>query len=165
MNAHLKAQISTHLDEGPNFTLSFSSPAFHFVRRPHTATPEKKPGKNLALRRLRPIPMEATAVPRALFLFGTSPAPSRMRMNCLRVAIGGDVRRQGAVAVWAKKKRGRGRGRDSETEERVDTHSFTPKPGEAAGLFPEAVLLRKVRSFFCNFVHPFPDRLLLGASI
>nr|ACG40174.1 ribosomal protein S6 containing protein [Zea mays] len=85
--------------------------------------------------------MEATAVPRALFLFGTSPAPYRMRMNCLRVAIGGNVRRQGAVAVWAKKKRGRGR--DSETEERVDTHSFTPKPGEAAGLFPEAVLLRK----------------------
>lgn len=25
----------------------------------------------------------------------------------------------------------------------MDTHSFTPKPGEAAGLFPEAVLLRK----------------------
>jgi hypothetical protein len=43
MDAHLKAQISSHLDEGPNITLSFSSPAFHFVRRPHTATPEKRP--------------------------------------------------------------------------------------------------------------------------
>jgi hypothetical protein len=150
----MKAQISPYPSPRPHLFRSAS---------PHGHTRKKKPSKNLALRRLRPIPMEATAVPRALFLFGTSPAPSHMRMNCLRVAIGGDVRRQGAVAVWAKKKRGRGR--DSETEERVDTHSFTPKPGEAAGLFPEAVLLRKVRSFFCNFVHPFPDRLPLGASI
>jgi len=51
------------------------------------------------------------------------------------------VRRRGAVAVWAKKKRGKGG--DGEAQERVDTHSFAPKAGEAAGLFPEAVLLRK----------------------
>lgn len=82
-------------------------------------------------------------------------------MNCLRVAVGGGVRRQGGV-VWAKKTR---RGRDDVAEERVDMHSFAPKAGESAELFPEAVLLRKVRSFFCNFVHPFPDRLPLGASI
>ncbi|XP_066359920.1 protein REGULATOR OF FATTY ACID COMPOSITION 3, chloroplastic-like [Miscanthus floridulus] len=89
--------------------------------------------------------MEATAVPRALSLLGPSqsppPPPPRMRMNCLRVAIGGGVRRRGAVAVWAKKKRGRGG--DGEAQERVDTHSFAPKAGESAGLFPEAVLLRK----------------------
>jgi len=62
------------------------------------------------------------------------------------------VRRRGAVAVWAKKKRGRGG--DGEAQERVDTHSFAAKEGEAAGLFPEAVLLRKVGSFFfffCSF--------------
>ncbi|EES17205.1 hypothetical protein BDA96_08G143700 [Sorghum bicolor] len=85
--------------------------------------------------------MEATAVPRALSLLGPSLPPPRMRMNCLRVAIGGGVRRRGAVAVWAKKKRGKGG--DGEAQERVDTHSFAPKAGEAAGLFPEAVLLRK----------------------
>lgn len=51
------------------------------------------------------------------------------------------MRRRGAVAVWAKKKRGRGG--DGEAQERVDTHSFAAKEGEAAGLFPEAVLLRK----------------------
>ncbi|CAD6267460.1 unnamed protein product [Miscanthus lutarioriparius] len=89
--------------------------------------------------------MEATAVPRALSLLGPSqsppPPPPRMRMNCLRVAIGGGVRWRGAVAVWAKKKRGRGG--DGEAQERVDTHSFAPKAGESAGLFPEAVLLRK----------------------
>jgi hypothetical protein len=50
------------------------------------------------------------------------------------------------VGVTAKKKRGRGG--DGDAEERVDTHSFAPKAGEAAGLFPEAVLLRKVRTFF-----------------
>lgn len=59
-------------------------------------------------------------------------------MNCLRVAVGGGVRRQGGV-VWAKKTR---RGRDDVAEERVDTHSFAPK----------AVLLRKVRSFLCSFI-------------
>lgn len=56
------------------------------------------------------------------------------------------------MAVWAKKKRGRGG--DGEAQERVDTHSFAAKEGEAAGLFPEAVLLRKVGSFFfffCSF--------------
>lgn len=45
------------------------------------------------------------------------------------------------MAVWAKKKPGRGG--DGGSGERVDTHSFAPKDGEAAGLFPEAVLLRK----------------------
>lgn len=73
------------------------------------------------------------------------------------------MRRQGAVAVWAKKKK-RGRGGDGEAEERVDTHSFAPKAGEAAGLFPEAVLLRKVRFFFIKkTVHSFPARLLLSS--
>ncbi|XP_039839814.1 30S ribosomal protein S6-like isoform X3 [Panicum virgatum] len=83
--------------------------------------------------------MEATAAPRALSLLAPSPPPS-LRMNCWRVAFGG-VRRRGAVPVRAKKKRGRGG--DGGAEERVDTHSFAPKAGEAAGLFPEAVLLRK----------------------
>jgi len=87
--------------------------------------------------------MEAAAAPRALSLLGPSPP---MRTNCSRVAFGGGARRQGAVAVSAKKKRGRGG--DGGAEERVDTHSFAPKAGEAAGLFPEAVLLRKVRSSF-----------------
>jgi len=94
--------------------------------------------------------MEATAVPRALSLLGPSLPPPRMRMNFQRVDVGGGVRRRGAVAVWAKKKRGRGG--DGEAQERVDTHSFAPKAGESAGLFPEAVLLRKVRSFFCSFI-------------
>ncbi|CAD6269835.1 unnamed protein product [Miscanthus lutarioriparius] len=85
--------------------------------------------------------MEATAVPRALSLLGPSLPPPRMRMNFQRVDVGGGVRRRGAVAVWAKKKRGRGG--DGEAQERVDTHSFAPKAGESAGLFPEAVLLRK----------------------
>lgn len=87
--------------------------------------------------------MEATAVPRALSLLGpslsTAPLLPWMRMNCLRVVVGGGVRRQGGV-VWAKKMR---RGRDGVAEERVDTHSFAPKAGESAELFPEAVLLRK----------------------
>lgn len=87
--------------------------------------------------------MEATAVPRALSLLGpslsTAPLLPWMRMNCLRVAVGGGVRRQGGV-VWAKKTR---RGRDDVAEERVDMHSFAPKAGESAELFPEAVLLRK----------------------
>ncbi|TKW28756.1 hypothetical protein SEVIR_3G348700v4 [Setaria viridis] len=83
--------------------------------------------------------MEATAAPRALSLLAPSP-PLTLRMNCWRVAVG-SVRRRGAVAVRAKKKRGRGG--DGEAEERVDTHSFAPKAGEASGLFPEAVLLRK----------------------
>lgn len=87
--------------------------------------------------------MEATAVPRALSLLGpslsTAPLLPWMRMNCLRVAVGGGVRRQGGV-VWAKKTR---RGRDDVAEERVDTHSFARKAGESAELFPEAVLLRK----------------------
>ncbi|WVZ90770.1 hypothetical protein U9M48_037039 [Paspalum notatum var. saurae] len=82
--------------------------------------------------------MEAAAAPRALSLLGPSPP---MRTNCSRVAFGGGARRQGAVAVSAKKKRGRGG--DGGAEERVDTHSFAPKAGEAAGLFPEAILLRK----------------------
>ena len=50
------------------------------------------------------------------------------------------------MPVRAKKKKGRGG--DGGAEERVDTHSFAPKAGEAAGLFPEAVLLRKVRIVF-----------------
>ncbi|XP_039802280.1 uncharacterized protein LOC120666492 [Panicum virgatum] len=83
--------------------------------------------------------MEATAAPRALSLLAPSP-PASLRMNCWRVAFGG-VRRRGAVPVRAKKKKGRGG--DGGAEERVDTHSFAPKAGEAAGLFPEAVLLRK----------------------
>uniref|UniRef100_A0A804LQH9 PsbP C-terminal domain-containing protein n=1 Tax=Zea mays TaxID=4577 RepID=A0A804LQH9_MAIZE len=87
--------------------------------------------------------MEATAVPRALSLLGpslsTAPLLPWMRMNCLRVAVGGGVRRQGGV-VWAKKTR---RGRDDVAEERVDTHSFARKAGESAELFPEAVLFRK----------------------
>lgn len=87
--------------------------------------------------------MEATAVPRALSLLGpslsTAPLLPWMRMNCLRVAVRGGVRRQGGV-VWAKKTR---RGRDDVAEERVDTHSFARKAGESAELFPEAVLLRK----------------------
>ncbi|CAN6329434.1 unnamed protein product [Urochloa humidicola] len=88
--------------------------------------------------------MEATAAPRALSLLAPSP-PMALRMNCRRVAFGG-VRRRGAVAVRAKKKRGRGRDGDGEAGERVDTHSFAPKSGEATGLFPEAVLLRKKMS-------------------
>ncbi|RLN28171.1 30S ribosomal protein S6 [Panicum miliaceum] len=85
--------------------------------------------------------MEATAAPRALSLLVPSPPPS-LRTNCWRAAFGG-ARRRGAVAVRAKKKRGRGRDGDGDAEERVDTHSFAPKAGESAGLFPEAVLLRK----------------------
>ncbi|KAF8667602.1 hypothetical protein HU200_052805 [Digitaria exilis] len=84
--------------------------------------------------------MEATAAPRALSLLAPSP-PLTLRMSCWRISVGG-VSRRGAVAVRAKKKK-RGRGGDGEEEERVDTHSFAPKSGEATGLFPEAVLLRK----------------------
>ncbi|CAN6361324.1 unnamed protein product [Urochloa humidicola] len=86
--------------------------------------------------------METTAAPRALSLLAPSP-PMALRMNGRLVAFGG-VRRRGAVAVRAKKKRGRGR--DGEAGERVDTHSFAPKSGEATRLFPEAVLLRKKMS-------------------
>nr|CAB3462331.1 unnamed protein product [Digitaria exilis] len=85
--------------------------------------------------------MEATAAPRALSLLAPYP-PLTLRMSCWRISVGGESRR-GAVAVRAKKKK-RGRGGDGEEEERVDTHSFAPKSGEATGLFPEAVLLRKL---------------------
>lgn len=102
--------------------------------------------------------MEATAAPRALSLLAASP-PLNLRMNCWRFAVGG-VRRRGPVAVRAKKKK-RGRGGDGEAEERVDTHSFAPKAGEASGLFPEAVLLRKVRIFFS---HPTSSVLIHRAT-
>jgi hypothetical protein len=42
MDAHLKAQISSHLDEGPNITLSFSSPAFISFGVPTRPHQEKK---------------------------------------------------------------------------------------------------------------------------
>uniref|UniRef100_A0A0D3HVR1 30S ribosomal protein S6 n=1 Tax=Oryza barthii TaxID=65489 RepID=A0A0D3HVR1_9ORYZ len=45
-------------------------------------------------------------------------------------------------ATAAPRPLGKG-GEGEEEEERVDTHSFAPKAGEATGPFPEAVLLRK----------------------
>ena len=56
------------------------------------------------------------------------------------------------MPVRAKKKKGRGG--DGGAEERMDRHSFAPKAGEAAGLFPEAVLLRKVRIVFFHALLP-----------
>ncbi|KAL6847383.1 hypothetical protein ACP4OV_023236 [Aristida adscensionis] len=86
--------------------------------------------------------MESTAAPRALSLLAPPPPPPTLRATSWRVSLCGDGRRRrGAVAAAAKKRRGR-RGGEAEAE-RVDTHSFAPKAGEATGPFPEAVLLRK----------------------
>ncbi|KAG8093111.1 hypothetical protein GUJ93_ZPchr0012g20679 [Zizania palustris] len=91
--------------------------------------------------------MEATAAPRPLSLLAPQP---RLRLNLPRVAAlvtfsttsegrGRPPGRRFVVAAAAKKRKGK----SGEAVERVDTHSFAPKDGEATGPFPEAVLLRK----------------------
>lgn len=45
--------------------------------------------------------------------------------------------------------------------DRRDSHSFVPRPDEATGLFPEAVLLKEVRFFiFLPPPPPFPSQLI-----
>lgn len=85
--------------------------------------------------------MEATAAAsRPLLLL--SPSPPQL-VSTVRLAVGGRVGRR-LVAAGTKKRRGEDG--EAEGEERVDTHSFAPKAGEATGPFPEAVLLKKVRA-------------------
>uniref|UniRef100_A0A0D9Y0F1 30S ribosomal protein S6 n=1 Tax=Leersia perrieri TaxID=77586 RepID=A0A0D9Y0F1_9ORYZ len=123
-----------------------AQPIFHLILSP-TPSPislrvphPKTPGKNLRLLS-SPATMEATAAPRPLSLL--APKPHQLRLGLQRVAaFSGFPGRRLAVAAAAAKKR-RGKGGDEEGEERVDTHSFAPKAGEATGPFPEAVLLRK----------------------
>uniref|UniRef100_A0A0E0MNL9 30S ribosomal protein S6 n=1 Tax=Oryza punctata TaxID=4537 RepID=A0A0E0MNL9_ORYPU len=91
--------------------------------------------------------MEATAAPRPLSLLARQPQPQKLRLRLQRVSAftgvgcgGRPGRRLMVAAAAAAKKR---RGKSGDEEERVDTHSFAPKAGEATGPFPEAVLLRK----------------------
>ncbi|XP_040385426.1 LOW QUALITY PROTEIN: uncharacterized protein LOC102721603 [Oryza brachyantha] len=95
--------------------------------------------------------MEATAAARPLALLLAPQPQSQLRLSFPRFSAstlssasggGGECRGRRLTVAAAAAKRRRGKGGEDE-DERVDTHSFAPKAGEATGAFPEAVLLRK----------------------
>uniref|UniRef100_J3NE72 30S ribosomal protein S6 n=1 Tax=Oryza brachyantha TaxID=4533 RepID=J3NE72_ORYBR len=102
--------------------------------------------------------MEATAAARPLALLLAPQPQSQPRLSFPRLRLsfprfsastlssasggGGECRGRRLTVAAAAAKRRRGKGGEDE-DERVDTHSFAPKAGEATGAFPEAVLLRK----------------------